>query len=124
MRLTAIDLAGFLLIGTLLITLEGCHSRFVDATVMNQGNGPVRNLQVDYPTASFGVSQIDPGQKFHYRFKIQGAGTAKLSFTDPDGHSHLNTGFDLREGQEGAMTITVFQNGDNVWAARFDPDQK
>ncbi len=112
----------FVTVAVTLAAATGCHSHFIDAVVINQGNGPVRNLQVDYPSATFGVSQIDPGQQFHYRFKIQGAGTAKITFTDPDGHSHQNTGFALREGQEGAMTITVYQNGDNVWAAGLGSD--
>lgn len=105
-------------------TIVGCHTRFIDTTVINNGNGPVRNVQIDYPSASFGVSQIDPGQQFHYRFSIIGSGTSKITFTDPDGHSHQNSGFALREGQEGAMTIAVYQNGDNVWAAKFSPAQK
>jgi hypothetical protein len=104
------------------LVFSGCRSRFIEATIINQGHRPVHNLQIDYPSATFGISQIDPEQQFHYRFKIQGSGTAKLTFTDPDGHTHQNTGFDLREGQEGAMTITVFQNGDNIWAASFTPD--
>jgi hypothetical protein len=102
--------------------LVGCRTRSIDATVVNNGNGTVRNLQVDYPSATFGVSQVDPGQQFHYRFSIIGSGTAKITFTDPDGHTHQNSGFQLREGQEGAMTITVYQNGDNVWAAGLAPN--
>lgn len=112
----------FATVAVTLVSATGCRSRFIDAVIINQGNGPVRNLQVDYPSATFGVSQIDPGQQFHYRFKIQGAGTAKITFTDPAGHSHQNTGFQLREGQEGTMTITVYQNGDNVWAAGLGSD--
>ena len=107
-----------------LVTLVGCHTHSINTTIINNGNGPVRNLQVDYPSATFGVSQIDPGQQFHYRFEIIGSGTAKITFTDPEGHTHQNSGFALREGEEGAMTITVYQNGDNVWAAGFSPAQK
>ena len=117
-------IARAIIFSAIAFVLAGCRSHFVDVIVLNKGDGPVRNLQVDYPSASFGVSQIDPGQQFHYRFKIVGAGTAKVSFTDPDGHSHQNSGFNLREGQEGAMTISLFQNGDNVWAAALAPDQK
>ena len=57
-----------------MLILAGCHSAFVQATVVNHSGGPIHVFEIDYPTASFGGSEIAPGGQFHSRFKILGNG--------------------------------------------------
>ena len=95
--------AGAVLSGTLL--LAGCHSRYVQATVVNASNGPLHVVQVAYPSASFGTQELLPGQVFHYRFKVIGSGPVKLDFTDAKMQEHLQAGPVLHEGQEGQLLI-------------------
>ena len=66
-------------------------------------------LQVDYPSASFGVQRLAPGQVFHYRFKLLGSGPVKLTFIDAQNHEHAVTGPSLNEGQEGTLAVSVTQ---------------
>ena len=101
---------GILAIAFLL--LAGCHSRFVEATIDNQSSSPLRLVEVDYPSASFGAEAIPANSKFNYRFKIQGSGPLKLEFTDARGKVHDFDGPMLSQGEEGHLTITI------------DPDEK
>src|SRR5450432_450706 len=90
-----------------LAMLAGYHSRFVEATIVNAGARPLTLVEVDYPSASFGVGRIAPHAQYHYRFKILGSGSVKLSYTDDKGAAHSATGPELDEGQEGSLAIAV-----------------
>ncbi len=106
----------FLLSGVLAIDLlAGCHSRFVEVTIDNQTSTPLRLVEVDYPSASFGAEQIAANSVFHYRFKIQGAGPVKLEYTDAQGQAHTFDGPELHEGEEGHLTIVVDAAGKVSW---------
>lgn len=100
---------------SLLVSLPGCHSPFVQATIENQGQSPVRLVEVDYPDASFGVSNIAAQSQFHYRFKIQGSGPLKIEFTDATGKVHDNDGPQLSQGQEGSLNIIIEPTGEVTW---------
>lgn len=90
-----------------LASIAGCHSRFVEATVDNQSGLPLHVLEVDYPSAGFGVSVLPAHSQYHYRFKILGSGSVKVSFTDGQGKGHASTGPELDEGQEGSLRIAI-----------------
>ncbi len=87
--------------------LSGCHSRYVETTITNATAAPVSVVQVEYPSASFGVQTLAPGQVFHYRFKLYGSGLVKLSYFDAKLQEHHSTGPTLDEGDEGTLEITV-----------------
>ena len=86
--------------------LGGCHSAFVDADVRNETGGPIQVLEVDYPSASFGRSNVPAGGEFHYRFKILGSGDIKAVWTGVGG-DHTVKGPALQEGQEGRLYLTL-----------------
>lgn len=96
-----------------MLSLAGCHSAFVQATVVNQSGQPIHLFEVDYPTASFGGGNLGNGAVFHYRFKILDDGPSKLAWTDAAEHDHTVKGPDLHQGQEGSLTITITKNGVN-----------
>src|SRR5579875_1192163 len=91
----------------LLALAAGCHSAFIQASVVNHTGQPVHLLEVDYPSASFGSGELANGATFHYRFKVLGSGAAKLTWTDAQQREHTSKGPDLTEGQEGTLTITL-----------------
>jgi hypothetical protein len=102
-------------LSVIIIMGGGCHSAFVEATIENQGESPVRLVEVDYPDASFGVGSIVPHSQFHYHFKIQGSGPLKIEFTDADGKLHNSDGPILNQGQEGTLGIVIQPNGAVSW---------
>ena len=106
---------GASIIGSLALCLTGCHSAFVETTIDNRGETQVRLIEVDYPSASFGVGSIGPHSQFHYRFKIQGSGALKIEFTDTAGKTHDSDGPQLSQGQEGRLSIVIQPTGDVAW---------
>lgn len=91
--------------------LAGCHSAYIDATVSNHTSTPIRLVEVDYPSASFGVQTLAPGQDFHYRFKVLGSGDLTLLYTDAATHDHKDKGPALYENDEGKLTVVVGPGG-------------
>jgi len=99
--------------------LAGCHSNFVQTTIVNRSGAPLRLVQLDYPSASFGTSNLGNGAEYKYRFKITGSGTAKLNFVDSTGKPHKAVGPELDEGQEGALLITIDESNNVLWTTSF-----
>jgi hypothetical protein len=64
-------------------------------------------MEVDYPSASFGVDSLAIGATFHYRFQVRGNGPLKLSFTAADGKQVQITGPVLAEHQQGQLEIVL-----------------
>jgi hypothetical protein len=96
--------------------LAGCSSHYVQATIENHTNGTLRQVEVDYPSAGFGTDQIASQAAFHYRFKIQGSGDIKISFTDAAGKAQNATGPELSEGELGALHISVEAGNRVTWS--------
>jgi hypothetical protein len=99
------------LLSAALPILTGCHSAFIDATVSNRSSKPINLVEVDYPSASFGIQSLAPGQDFHYRFKVLGSGTVTLIYTDAANTEQHAAGPALKEGDEGKLTVTVEPGG-------------
>ena len=104
-----------------LLLIAGCRSPYVQTTVLNSGNTELHNIEVDYPSASFGIPSLAPGQAFHYRFQLQDAGRMKVQFSDSAQKAHSGVGPYAAEGQQGTLTITLGGSGKNVWAANLHP---
>jgi hypothetical protein len=92
----------------------GCHSALISATIANHTTVPVTLVEVDYPSASFGVQKLAPGQEYHYRFKVLGNGVTTLLWSDPAKRDQKSSGPALHEGDEGALHI-AFESGGPVW---------
>jgi hypothetical protein len=97
------------------LSLGGCHSAFIAATLANRTSEPISLIEVDYPSASFGTQTLAPGQEFHYRFKVLGSGTTTLQWTDAQNHEHKNSGPGLHEGDEGTLTVSFVPGADPTW---------
>lgn len=104
------------LLGACAASLAGCHSAFIQATVVNGTNAPVRLFELDYPGASFGSGELGQGARFPYKFKVLGTGPSKIVWTDASGKEHTGKGPDLHDGEEGTLTVTL--QGDS---ARWEP---
>src|SRR5665213_3604197 len=84
--------------------VAGCRSPQVQATVINSGATELHNIEVDYPSASFGISSLAPGQMFHYRLQLRDAGRMKVQFQDSAEKPHSGKGPYASEGQHGTLT--------------------
>jgi hypothetical protein len=88
------------------LSLTGCHSATIAATISNHTAERLTLVELDYPSASFGTQTLAPGQDFHYRFKVIGSGPTTVLWTDSARHDRKVPGPVLREGDEGKLTVT------------------
>ena len=99
-----------------LLTASGCRSsNFIETTIRNDGDAPLKLIEVDYPSASFGTQSLAPHSVYHYRFKVQGSGQVTLSYVGPDNRTHTLAGPMLSEGQQGALTVAINPAGQVSW---------
>lgn len=100
---------------TAILLLTGCHSRYITATVTNRTAGALSPVELDYPSASFGVNSLAAGATYSYRFKIIGSGPTAIIWTDSAHRDHKFTGPALREGDEGTLAVTVIPGAAPAW---------
>jgi hypothetical protein len=101
------------------LALVGCHSASISATISNHRSTPVTLVEVDYPSASFGVQKLGPGEDFRYRFKVIGTGATTLLWSEPAKRDQKTHGPVLREGDEGTLAITFPADGPPTWEVRL-----
>lgn len=95
-----------------LIPASACHSYRVDATVANHTGGAIELLEVDYPSASFGVDHLAPSAAYHYRFQIRQSGPLKVQYTESATHTlRQASGPELYEKQQGQIQIDLLSDG-------------
>jgi hypothetical protein len=104
-----------------MLATTGCKSYWIDTSVENQTGQPIRELEVDYPTASFGTNTLTPGEAMHYRFQIRGSGPVKVEYTSPDGTIHHVQGLTLVERQQGQLTIRLLPQGKAEFLPKLQP---
>ncbi len=56
------------------LSLSACKSAFVQTDIVNHTGSTVQVVEVDYPSASFGIQQIADNAAFHYHFQNPGFG--------------------------------------------------
>ncbi len=99
----------------LLALPAGCHSPWIQCTIVNEQATPVSLVQMSYPGGTFGVQTIAPGGSFHYRFRDLGDDQASIDFTDAGHHDHKAKGPQLKKRQEGTLRITIEPNDQVRW---------
>lgn len=97
----------------------GCRSAEVTATVMNQRSTPLGLIEVDYPSASFGVQALAPGERYQYRFKVIGTGPMSVLWSEGGQDQKRNSGPVLREGDNGTVDVTFTSAPNPSWNVKL-----
>jgi len=105
----------------LCLVSTGCKSFWIESTVDNQSGEAVRELEVDYPTASFGTNTLAPGATMHYRFQVRGSGPVKVEYTVPNGKLVHAQGLALSERQQGQLLIQLLPGGKVQFFPHLEP---
>ena len=99
------------------LCMLGCKpSPYVRTTITNSSGDNLQQVELDYPSASFGRDKIPAGGIYSYRFKILGRGKPKLQFLDSSGKSHQAEGPELHESQAGTLDIRIAPAYSVGWA--------
>jgi hypothetical protein len=101
------------------MSLSGCRSYHINATVENRTGAPIELLEVDYPSASFGVDRLADGASYHYRFQVRLSGPVKVQYSESASHTVRQIiGPEVSERQEGRLEIVLLPGG----KASFKPE--
>jgi hypothetical protein len=110
------------------VLLTGCHPTpslgdpappFI-VTINNQGP-PIRQVEVDYPNASFGRDQIASGASITYPPKLTGTGPVKITYTDVSGKSHSAVGPTVQDGVRENLVISIGEDNSIIFEAEPNP---
>ena len=104
-----------------LLMAASCRSYIVHVTVVNHTGGIVNQLEVDYPSASFGVDSLASGAVFHYRLQLQDSGPIRVSYTQGEKQQYKSTGPTLHERQKGDLEIVLDANGKTEFHPHLNP---
>jgi hypothetical protein len=100
----------------------GCHSYHIDTTVENRTGAAIDQLEVDYPSASFGADRLAAGADYRYRFQVRGSGPVTVQYSDPATHQLRQfTGPELAERQQGLLEIILLPDGKAEFHPRLEP---
>jgi hypothetical protein len=104
-----------------LLMAASCKNYIVIVTVENRTGGAVHLLEVDYPSASFGVDSLAPGAVFQYHVQLQDSGPIKVMYADGQKKQHQSTGPTLHQGQKGQLEIILAPNGKTEFRPELNP---
>jgi hypothetical protein len=108
MKPTSAFLSAILLTAAALAT-SGCRSHVVKVNLINVSQQPVTTIVIDYPGATFGKNQLDPGKTFIYPVKPVETGPLKIQFADANGKMHTTLGPELHKDDEGMVDVRIDQ---------------
>jgi len=106
------------------LLMVGCRAKLVEVRVINAGTTELHNIEVDYPSASFGTSTLAPGATYTYRIQLQDAGHMKVEFSDSKEQPHSGKGPYAEQGQQGTLTLKLDGSGKNEWVTHMYPTVK
>lgn len=108
----------------LLLAAIGCksyESDWIEATVENKTGQRIQELEVAYPSASFGTNSLNAGASMHYRFQIRNSGPVKVEYTAADGKVARTQGLTLVEHQHGQLIIRLQPEGKVEFLQQLKP---
>jgi hypothetical protein len=108
-------------LSAILLAATACHSYHIDTTIENRTGADIQLLEVDYPSASFGVDHIASGAIYHYRFQVNGSGPLKITYTGADGKQVQIDGPTLVEHQQGQLKIVLLPAGKAQFLPQLTP---
>ena len=119
MKIPAHRLLAVIISLSAILAVSACRSDHVEITIHNQTGAPLRLLEVDYPSASFGTAALAPGASFHYRIQVQGSGPLTLTYSTTGNPQPHITGPDLAERQHGSLDILLLPDGKAEFHSQF-----
>lgn len=106
---------------TFVLTCSGCKSYWISAEIENQTGQTIHEIEVAYPTASFGNNALANGASMHYRFQIRGSGPVKVEYTFANGKVTHAEGLNLVERQQGELQIRLLPDGKVEFLPKLNP---
>ena len=95
-----------------LLAGAGCRTYEINCTVKNRTGASIELMEVDYPSASFGLNSLANGADYSYRIQVRGSGPVSVQYNLPQTHKLVkDTGTSVEENQEGSLEIVLMPDG-------------
>ena len=94
-----------------LALLSGCRSPVVAVNITNRSPTPIRNIEVNFPGGTYGVSSIAAGKTFSNRIKVFYAGALQIQYSDASGKIKNLTGPSMNKYDHGNIQISIDEHG-------------
>ena len=104
-----------------MLLTTGCKSYWIEANVQNHTGQMIHQLEVDYPTASFGTNNLAEGAALRYRLQVRGSGIVQVDYIGSDGKTAHVQGVNLSERQHGELTIILLPDGKATFVPKLQP---
>lgn len=105
----------------LLAAAAGCKSHHVDITVENRTGAALQQVEIDYPSASFGANSMTPDAVLHYRVQLRGSGPVTAEYSLGGGKTVHVAGPALNENQNGTLHILLEPAGRAEFVPQLTP---
>ena len=102
------------------IASASCRSRGIDLTIHNNASVPLRNVEVDYPGAAFGIASISPGDSYWYHIKPLDDGDLTIGFELENGKNFKQKQASVHKGEAGRLVIFVEQDSLEQFRTRIE----
>ena len=93
------------------LLLAGCNSAQLRVTVDNHSSAALRNVEVNYVSASFGVPYLAPAAGYHKYVEPLRSGKLQVKYVDEAGKEHVSIGPAIDSKQSMAVTCEVRDHG-------------
>lgn len=94
-----------------MVLASGCKSHHIDITVENHTGALLQQLEIDYPSASFGANTMVQDSILHYRVQVRGSGPVTAQYSLGGGKTVHVTGPAMDEAQDGQLKIVLEPEG-------------
>jgi hypothetical protein len=102
------------------LSLASACSRGVDLRIQNNGRETLRNVEVDYPGAAFGIGTLAPGASYAYRMKPLSTGDLTVAFELQNGKDFKQKGPTVPAGKNTHMLLVLEQDDSHQWHMRAE----
>lgn len=104
-----------------LLMAASCRTYIVDVTVENHTGAAINLLEVDYPSASFGVDSLPAGAVYHYHLQLQDSGPIKVTYIEGEKQQYTSTGPTVHQNQHGRLEIVLNPHGKTEFRPQLTP---
>jgi hypothetical protein len=100
-----------------LVLIFGCGSAQLGVTIQNHSSQPLRNVELNYVSASFGISYLAPDATYQKNVEPLRSGQLQMKYVDPAGKEHVFVGPQIEHGKD--MTVRCEITPDTVhWSLK------
>jgi len=94
-----------------LVLIVGCGSAQLGVTIENHSSQPLRNVELNYVSASFGISYLAPDATYQKTVEPLRSGQLQMKYVDQAGKEHVFVGPQIEHGKDISVRCDITADG-------------